>query len=140
MLGGSEMVAIEDAGTVAGQPRVTPGAEFVDDAGSLLGAVGNQGGGDAQFHCLEFIVDRLVGNRERCFSLSITGMDGGFDTKNHSDHHLNERGEKQLVRILLDGSSHEEIVELLGLKEMFQSGTGQYTDGTLVDEGLEIAG
>lgn len=67
-------------------------------------------------------------------------MDGGFDAKHHGNHHLDERGEKQLVRILLDGRSHEELVELLGLEEMLQSGTGQYADGTIVDEGLEIAG
>lgn len=39
MFGGREMVAIEDAGTVAGQPRGTPGGEFVDDAGRFLGSL-----------------------------------------------------------------------------------------------------
>jgi hypothetical protein len=140
VFGGGEMVAIEEACTETGQPRGPPGSQFVDDAGRFLGTVGNQGGGDGQFHRLELVVDGLVGNRERFLALSVGREDRGFDTQNHRDHHFDQSRKEQFAGILFGGGPREEFVELLGIKKVLQRGTSQDTDRTCFDERLKIAG
>ena len=82
----------------------------------------------------------LVGNRERGVSLSIGSKNRRLDTKNHRDHHFDQRRKEQLAGVLFDGSPRKEFVELLWIKKVLQRGTGQDTDRTCIDEWLEIVG
>src|SRR5262249_3897230 len=63
VLGGGEVVAVEDLGVVALQPG-GQGAQGADDGGGAAGGVGDEGGGDGQLQALELVVQGGVGDGE----------------------------------------------------------------------------
>ena len=93
MLGGGQVVAIEEAHAVTGQPGGAARGQGVDDRRGLLGGVLHQGGRQAQFHAVELVVDGLVGDPQRMAALAIGGVDGRLGAQDDRLHQLDEAGE-----------------------------------------------
>jgi hypothetical protein len=101
------------------------------------GSTIDQGGGDAQFHAIELVVDGLVGDGDAADALAVGGQDGGLLWQDDSGHQLDQLREEQLPGVLLLGRGTEQLVQTLGGEQALQAGTGHDTEGGVLYEGLE---
>jgi len=84
---------------------------------------------DGQLDVLELVVNGWIADRELVLELAVGGMDGGILAEDEACHHDDEGGEEQLVGVLALGSAGKELIEVVGIKDALQNGSGHDADG-----------
>jgi len=116
-------------------PTWVTSSEGFDHRLGEFGRVAHQGGTDAGFNAIEFIVEGGGGDPDSVSISLIGSMDAGMNPEHHFAHQLHERGEQKVTRILLLGSAGKELIKALGIEESLQDGSSHHTDRTLLNEG-----
>jgi hypothetical protein len=140
MLGGRQMIAIEDANVITRQPRRTPRRQSIDNRLGLQCRMFHQSRRQAEFHAIKLVVNGLVRNLERVASLSIRRIDRGLDAQDHTVHQFDERREQQRALVLSLCCPLEQLVEPFGLEELSQNRMGHDANRASFDERLKNAG
>ncbi len=129
------MIAIEHFDLIARHPTRVTRSKGLDHRLGEFGWVSHQGGTDAGFDAIKFIV-KGGGRHPDGFRVGlIGGMDGGMNPENHLAHQLHKRGKQEVASILYLGRVGKQIVDALGIEESLQDSSGHDTDGTLLNEG-----
>ena len=96
MLGRRQMIAIENADAIAGQPG-SPRTQFIDPSAARWAESRAQRLGNSQFDALEFLVNGLVAHRQRVLPFAIGGKYRRLSPENDRLHQLHHRREQQLA-------------------------------------------
>ncbi len=116
VLAPGEMVAVEDAGVITGQPVRPAAAHRVDDRSQPRGHRMDQRGRDGGLGAVELVVDGVDRGADRLGSRLKGRVDRGPDATDHHAHQVDDRGEEELVGELLLGDVFKELIEELGVQ------------------------
>jgi hypothetical protein len=111
VLGGFQVVAVEDLGVVTLQPGGMAGSQGPKERGGLARGVTDQGRGDGQFHALKFFIESRVGDADAVAHGLVGGVNGGLAAEDHLGHKFDGCGEQQVTGVLLLGGTLEQLVE-----------------------------
>jgi hypothetical protein len=92
VLGGGQMIAVEQAGAVPRQPRGQRG-EALDHGGEAVGPEADECGGDVRLDARQLVVDGGKGDREGVLGGPIGGPDGGTHAANGLGEQVEGGGE-----------------------------------------------
>ena len=137
MLASAQVIAVQDSHPVALQQWGAAAVRIVDQHAGLLRRVLYQRPGGAWFDFAELVVDGPDRHGNLLLFPDIGRMDRFAGTADHQTHHLDERGEEQLARVLLDRRAVEHRVQLCGCKDILHHRAVHYTHGTGVQESLK---
>src|SRR5690349_1914342 len=88
-------------------------------------------------HALGAFAELLRGDGELVVELAVGGMDGGFLAEDNPCHPVDEGGEQERVGVLALGGASRESIEMVGIEDSWQDGSGRDADGLFLNEGLE---
>jgi hypothetical protein len=139
MFGRRQVVAINDASAIAWQPRRTSRFQFVNHRLGTLGRITHDRRRDAQFHALEFVVNRVVGDRQKMLLFPVCGEHRWLSTQNNRLHQIDDRREQQVSLILLNGSPSKQVIEVIVVEKTMHNGSRHDTDGALFNKRSECS-
>jgi hypothetical protein len=99
LLGGSEMVAVEDPHPVTRQQRLARTTQFADEPLTAACDPADQFGGHRGLEVLEFLVDTLEGDGDTLKDLLIGRLDVRERTTSDQTHQVDGGGEQQFSRV-----------------------------------------
>ncbi len=135
LLGGRQVVAIDDAHPVPLGERRLLALHGRDDGGKPLGALLYQRSDHPPFHAVDFVVNGRHRDRE------VAGlgrrMQRGSQPHRHKAHHLHHRREHQLARVLPLPMLLEQGVHPLRTDSTLYRQPRHHAEGTLLNEPLQ---
>ena len=137
MLGGGEMVAVENPDSVARKQRGQGGDHRRDDRLQPFCRGADQRGREDRFEVVEFVVDRLDRHADGLGAGVKGGVDGGVDAVNNQAHQVDDRGEKESACILSFSDILKQLVHGLRRERVFQKGPNHDRDGAVLGKSLE---
>lgn len=136
VLGGGQMIAVEQTDPVARQPRGQR-AEFRDHGREAVGTEADEFGTDVRLDTRQLVVDGGKRDREFLLGSPVSGPNRGANPANGLGEQIEGGGEEQVAGVLLLGTAPEKGIEILRNEDAFESGAGHDGEGTLRDEALK---
>ena len=137
VLGAREMVAVEEPDVIARQQGGTGPAHRINDR-CQSGAIGpDQGRRCDRFGAVDLAVERLDGNGEGLSLVPVSGVDGGLDAAHDEAHQIHDRGEEELLGVLLIGDVFKQLVQRPRVEGILQQASGHDGQGGILGEPLE---
>ena len=137
MLGGREMVAVENLDAIARQAAVAGAARRRDDRLQPFCRGADQRGRDVGLEVVEFVVDRLERHADGLGAGVIGGVDGGLDAVDNQAHQVDDRGEQERARVLPFSDILEQFVHEPRREGVFQKAPDHDRDGAVLGKPLE---
>ncbi len=137
MVGPGQDVAVEDAGTVAGDRLRQQAPGGFDQVAAADRRVADDRGSDGRAQAIELAVE----GRERGDQLELAPQErragGGVEPTDNIEHDQHEMLEGKLAGVFALGGLLEEKVEGGALEEPIQGDPGHHGDRALLDAGIE---
>ena len=138
MLGGRQMVAIQNPTAIARQPRLQTGVQAVDGRGRLPGRVPDQCRRHRRLDAIQLVVDRRQRNRGVVLFQSLEGrVDAGLYSQNHIAHQADQGRKMQLLGVTRFGALAEKGVDPRRIEQPFENPAGHHTHRPLFHKRLE---
>src|SRR5271170_6569085 len=137
VLRGGECIAVQDLDHIAREQSRQTTTQSANDVAKPRRGITDQFGGDDRLNALEFVVKGSDGNGEPIQVVLEDGMRAPVNAAGDQGHGVHHGGEEQVARVLRLRGALEEVVDGVGMEDVFQSALHHDAQRRVLDKAAE---